>query len=418
MRRCATFPKSIITSSIISSTATLLKMTSTTTTATRSKGQALLPNGPDPEGLREFSVVYTDRSLNHMSKKFQKVMNDLHGTMTKAFNTDHFIIVPGSGTYGMEAVARQFCPMATKKDNKVLVLRNGFFSFRWSQIFEQAQITEEAPIVMNAVKNANGQFLPAPIDEVVAKIKAEKPKIVFAPFVDTSDGIMLTNDYIKQVTAAVHSVGGLFALDCIASGMVCPNMKELGVDIIISAPQKGWSGSAFAGLILMNNNAKAVMDTTTSSSFSVDLKKWHAVMTAYLGGAHMYHATMPTDSLIAFRNTVNEIVEFGVEAAAQAQIELGKRARELIKSKGFKSVAADEVAAPGVIVCFTDDENLKTGKAFGAEGYQIAAGVPLQIGEGADFKSFRFGLFGMDKLKNIDVTLKGLEDALDAVSKK
>ena len=311
--------------------------------STRSHGGSLLgANGPDPEGLREFSVVYTDGSLNHMSKKFQQVMNDLHRDMTKAFNAESFVIIPGSGTYAMEAVARQFCSLATKKDNRVMILRNGFFSFRWSQIFEHAQLTEQPPTVLNAVKNEQGQFLPAPIDEVVAKIAAEKPKIVFAPFVDTSDGIMISDEYIKRVTSAIHEYGGLFVLDCIASGMVSPDMKLLGIDVCITAPQKGWSGSAFAGFVLMNDRAvKALESSHTSSSFAIDLKKWKLVMDTYVvGKAHMYHCTMPTDALVAFRDRVNEITAFRVDKAAEAQVELGQRARALIKSRGYKSLAA------------------------------------------------------------------------------
>ena len=421
MRRCFIMSSTSAIASAVANT-TAKSATSTvvpeTTTTARFKGSSLLgEKGPDPNGLREFSVVYTDRAVNHMSKKFQGVMNDLHATMTKAFNADSFVIIPGAGTYAMEAVARQFVPLATKDTNKVMILRNGFFSFRWTQIFDHAQLTTQPPVVVQANQNENGQFLPAPIDEVVAQINTHKPQVVFAPIVDTSDGIMLSYEYIKKVTEAVRANGGIFVLDCIASGMMCPNMKELDVDVIITAPQKGWSGQSFAGFVLLNERAKEVMAKTQSSSFTIDLNKWLLLMNTYLNGAHMYHATMPTDAICAFHQTVKEIEEFGIQKAEAAQIELGKRARELIKSKGYKSVAADEVGAPGVIVLFTDDEAFKTGKAFVANGYQIAGGVPLQVGEGPDFKSFRFGLFGMDKLKDIDGTLKGLEDCLNSVAK-
>jgi aspartate aminotransferase-like enzyme len=371
----------------------------------------LLPD-IDPQGLLEYSVVFTDRSLNHMSQAFQGVMNDISSNLKDVYNADATIVVPGGGTYGMEAVARQFA-----QDKKCLVIRNGWFSFRWTQIFEMGNIPAES-IVMKARKIEEGPeapFAPAPIDEVVATILSEKPQMVFAPHVETASGMILPDDYLKAVAEAVHSVGGLFVLDCVASGTLWVDMKEIGIDILISAPQKGWSASPCAALVMLNDNALAEMEKTTSSSFACNLKQWHIIMQAYVNGGHAYHATLPTDALTKFRDAMLETKEYGFEKVRNEQIELGQKVRALLESKGIKSVAAEGFKAPGVVVNYTTDGDMQNGKKFAAQGMQAAAGVPLQCDEGPDYKTFRLGLFGLDKLHNVDRTVANLESVLDQI---
>ncbi|WP_162651758.1 aminotransferase class V-fold PLP-dependent enzyme [Lentilitoribacter sp. Alg239-R112] len=371
----------------------------------------LLPH-IDPDGHLEFSVVFTDRSLNSMSKKYQGVMNDISASMKSVYSADGVAIVPGGGTFAMEAVARQF---TTGK--KAMVVRNGWFSFRWTQIFETGDIPSNANVMMaeQSQENTQAQFSPYPIEDLVKEIKSAKPDVVFAPHVETSAGLILPDDYIKKVGEAVHSYGGLFVLDCIASGCIWVDMKECHVDVLISAPQKGWSASPAAGLVMLSEHAIAIMADTQSTSFACDLKKWFEIMNAYENGGHAYHATMPTDALLGFRDTINEVEAIGFAKAKEAQYELGKRVRELLKSKGYKSVAADGFGAPGVVVSFTTDPDIQNGKKFAAQGLQIAAGVPLRCNEPEDYSSFRIGLFGLDKLQNIDRTIGHLEAALDAI---
>ena len=366
----------------------------------------------DPDGLLEYSVVYTDRSLNHMSQAFQGVMNDISSALKKVYSAEAVVVVPGSGTFGMEAVARQFAT-----DKKCLVIRNGFFSYRWTQIFEMGDIPAAATVLKARLIEDSPQapFIPPPIDEVVATIKAEQPDIVFAPHVETSSGMILPDDYIQAVAEAVHSVGGMFVLDCIASGTVWVNMETSGVDVLISAPQKGWSASPCCGLVMLSPLALEKMAGTKSTSFACDLQKWLDIMQAYENGGHAYHATMPTDSLARFRDTLVEIEELGFEMASLRQRELGSRVRNLLASKGIRSVAADGFAAPGVVVAYTSDADIKSGKKFAEVGVQIAAGVPLMCDEPDDFQTFRLGLFGLEKLQNVDGTVARLEEALDNV---
>lgn len=366
----------------------------------------------DPDGLLEYSVVFTDRSLNHMSKAFQQVMNDISSTLKDVYNADGVVVVPGGGTYGMEAVARQFA-----QDKKCLVIRNGWFSFRWSQIFDFTKLPS-SEIVLKASKiadDAQAPFAPAPIDEVVATIKSEKPEMVFAPHVETASGIILPDDYIKAVADAAHEVGAMFVLDCVASGTLWVDMKALGVDILISAPQKGWSSSPCAALIMLNQTALDAMEQTTSNSFACNLKQWHMIMQAYENGGHAYHATMPTDALTRFRDTMMETKEYGFDKVRDEQLELGTKVRAMLESKGIKSVAAEGFKAPGVVVNYTTDAEMQTGKKFAVLGMQAAAGVPLQCDEGADFKTFRVGLFGLDKLHNVDRTVEKLEAVIDQI---
>ena len=363
----------------------------------------------DPDGLLEYSVVYTDRSLNHMSQSFQTVMKDISITLKKVYNADAVVVVPGSGTFGMEAVARQFAT-----DKKCLVIRNGWFSFRWTQIFDKGQIPSKSTVLKarRAKEEKHAPFAPAPIEEVVAAIKSEKPDLVFAPHVETSSGIILPVDYIRAVTDAVHSVGGMFVLDCIASGTIWVDIDSCGVDILISAPQKGWSASPCCALVMLSNLALERIEKTESSSFACDLLKWLNIMKNYENGGHAYHATMPTDSLRRFRDIMKETEEYGFEKVRAEQEELGDRVRKMLADKGFKSVAAKGFEAPGVVVSYTDDKGIHNGKKFMEIGVQIAAGVPLQCDEPEDYQTFRLGLFGLDKLHNVERTVETLENTL------
>ncbi|MCC0079117.1 MAG: alanine--glyoxylate aminotransferase family protein [Rhodobacter sp.] len=366
----------------------------------------------DPEGLEEFSVVFTDRSLNHMSKRFQQVMRDISDMLKEVYNGASVALVPGGGTFAMESVARQF------GRGKCLVVRNGLFSFRWSAIFDAGHLTEDAAVLMARPSGNDPQapFAPAPIAEVTARIRAEAPQAVFAPHVETSAGMILPDDYIKAMAAAAHDVGALMVLDCIASGAAWVDMKALGVDVLVSAPQKGWSAAPSAGIVVMGPRAEKRLEETTSDSFALDLKKWRAIMKAYEDGGHAYHATMPTDALVGLRDAMVETRAMGFDAAKQAQCALGKGARALLAAYGHKPLAAEGFGAPGVVVCFTDRPELHNGTAFAAAGYQIAAGVPLMVGEGDSFRTFRIGLFGLDKLKDVPGTLARLDSALKAVA--
>ena len=371
----------------------------------------LLPN-VDPDGLLEFSVVFTDRSLNHMSRTFQGVMKDISAILKSVYHARSAVIVPGSGTFGMEAVARQFAA-----DKKVLIIRNGWFSFRWSQILDMGRIAAESTVMKARRVGADKQspWVPAPIDEVVAAIREKRPGLVFAPHVETSSGMMLPDDYLRAVAAAVHEVGGLFVLDCIASGAMWVNMVDTGVDILISAPQKGWSSSPCCAMVMLSERARAAIDGTSSSSYACDLKKWLQIMEAYESGAHAYHATMPTDALTKLCEVMKETQAYGFEKVRAEQIELGANVRALFESHGIPSVAAEGFKAPGVVVSYTQDPEIQSGRKFLARGLQTAAGVPLQCDEPADFMTFRVGLFGLDKWHNVDRTVAQLAAALDKV---
>jgi len=372
----------------------------------------LLPD-VDPDGLLEYSVVYTDRAVNHMSRKFQGVMRDISGVLKEVYNARSAIVVPGSGTYGMEAVARQFAT-----DRPVLVIRNGWFSYRWSQIFDMGRIPASTTVLKARTAGSGRQlpFAPAPVDEVVATIRREKPAVVFAPHVETSAGLVLPDDYLKAVADAAHEVGGLFVLDCIASGALWVDMKATGVDVVISAPQKGWTGSPCCAFVMLGERARSAIDGTTSSSFAIDLRKWLQIMETYESGAHMYHTTMPTDALTRTRDVMLETKALGFEKLRAAQLELGRKVRATLVRRGFPSVAAEGFQAAGVVVSYTTDDGLHSGKSFLAEGLQSASGVPLQCDEPADFKTFRLGLFGLEKLQHIDRTVSNLEAALDRIA--
>jgi aspartate aminotransferase-like enzyme len=373
--------------------------------------KALLPN-IDPDGLMEFSVVYTDRALNHMSKKFQKVMNEINRMLKKVYNAKAAVLVPGSGTYGMEAIARQFCT-----GKKALVIRDGFFSFRWTQIFEAGSIPASST-VLKAVRTGTDKqspWVPTPIAEVVAAIAAEKPDVVIAPHVETAAGIILPNDYLIAVAKATHAAGGIFVLDCVASGCMWVDMEAIGVDVIVTAPQKGWSGSPCCAMVMLSDKALAVMEGTSSTSFSADLKKWSQIMDAFLKGGHGYHATMPTDALAHNCTVMQEMEAYGFDKLQAEQQELGTKVRALLAKAGLPSLAAKGFEAPGVVVCYTTDPDVQSGKKFLAAGLQIASGVPLKCDEPADFMTFRLGLFGLDKLHNVDRTVEYLATALKQI---
>ncbi len=366
----------------------------------------------DPDGLLEYSVVFTDRSLNHMSERFQQVMNDLSETLKDVYRAQATVLVPGGGTYAMEAVARQFA-----QDRRCLVIRNGWFSYRWTQILETGNIPA-ASTVLKASRVSDGPeapFAPAPLETVVNAIRREKPELVFAPHVETSSGMILPDDYLRAVTAAVREHGGLTVLDCIASGAAWLDMNDSGVDILISAPQKGWSASPCSGIVMLGERALERIVDTRSSSFAADLAKWLEIMRAYESGGHAYHATMPTDALTVLRDTMMEVRDFGFDRARDAQWELGHRVRSLLEDRGFASVAAEGFQAPGVVVSYTGNPAIQNGSRFAAAGLQIAAGVPLMCDEPSDFRSFRIGLFGLDKLADIDQAVGNLAAALDTL---
>ena len=371
----------------------------------------LLPD-IDPEGLLEYSVVFTDRSLNHMSQSFQVVMNDISETLKKVYGAEAVAVVPGGGTSAMEAVARQFAT-----DMRCLVIRNGWFSFRWTQIFEMGDIPSASTVLKARPvdDSEHPSFMLPPVEEVVATIEAERPGIVFAPHVETSSGMILPDDYLRSVADAVHGVGGMFVLDCIASGAIWVDMKVSGVDVLISAPQKGWSSSPCAGLVMLNSVALERLKSTTSTSFAGDLRKWLEIMQAYEKGGHAYHATMPTDALARFRDTMKETEAYGFSKVRGEQQELGDKVRALLVGKGIKSVAAEGFQAPGVVVSYTDDAGIQDGKKFAEAGLQIAAGVPLRCDEPETFQTFRLGLFGLDKLHNIGRTVEFLDRGLNEI---
>ncbi|WP_027016094.1 aminotransferase class V-fold PLP-dependent enzyme [Comamonas composti] len=372
----------------------------------------LLPD-IDPEGLLEFSVVYTDRALNHMSKRFAGVMQDILSTLKQVYGAHTAVLVPGSGTFGMEAVARQFA-----NREKVLIVRNGWFSYRWTQIFDADEGLGGGSVVCKARRLGAGDqdpWAPCPIDEVVAAIRSEKPKVVFAPHVETASGILLTDDYLRALADAAHEVGALFVLDCVASGAMWVDMGQTGVDVLISAPQKGWSSSPCCAMVMLSERARQAIEHTKSSSFSCDLKKWMQIAEGYEKGQHAYHTTMPTDALVRLRDVMLETRAYGFEKVREEQIALGAKVRELLESRGFASVAAKGWQAPGVVVSYTSDPDIQSGKKFLELGLQTASGVPLQCDEGPQFKTFRIGLFGLEKWHHVDRTVGHLRAALDRI---
>ena len=372
----------------------------------------LLPD-VDPDGLLEFSVVYTDRALNHMSKKFVGVMQDVLATLKEVYHANTAVLIPGSGTFGMEAVARQFA-----NREKVLIVRNGWFSYRWTQIFDADAGLGGGSVVCKARKQGEGSqdpWAPCPAADVAETIRVERPKVVFAPHVETASGIMLPDDYLRTVADAAHEAGALFVLDCVASGAMWVDMEKTGVDVLISAPQKGWSSSPCCAMVMLSARAREAIEHTQSSSFSCDLKKWMLIAEGYEKGQHAYHTTMPTDALLRLRDVMLETREYGFAKVREEQIELGRKVRMLLESRGFPSVAMEGYKAPGVVVSYTTDPEIQSSRAFLKVGLQTASGVPLQCDEGPDFKSFRIGLFGLEKWHDPDRTVGHLSKALDDI---
>ena len=373
----------------------------------------LLPD-IDPDGLLEFSVVYTDRALNHMSQRFTGVMQDILSTLKEVYGAHTAVLVPGSGTFGMEAVARQFA-----NHEKVLIVRNGWFSYRWSQIFDAGGPSLGGSAVVCKARpqgdGAQAPWAPCPIDEVVAAIRAEKPKVVFAPHVETASGILLPDGYLQVLSSAAHEVGALLVLDCVASGAMWVDMRATGVDVLISAPQKGWSSSPCCAMVMLSERARQAIDATSSSSFACDLKKWMQIAEGYEKGQHAYHTTLPTDALVRLRDVMLETRAYGFAKVRDEQLALGTQVRALLQSRGFPSVAAVGFEAPGVVVSYTTDPEIQNGKKFLAVGLQTASGVPLQCDETAEFKTFRIGLFGLEKWHNVERTVAQLTTALDAM---
>lgn len=361
----------------------------------------------DPQGLLEYSVVYNDRSVNHMSVVFQNAMRQVSTDLRDIYAADALVIIPGGGTFAMEAVARQFAA-----DKRCLCLRNGWFNYRWTQIFEMGAITTNHRVLKARPVHSGSEaaFMPAPLSEVIATIHAEKPELVFATHVETSAGLILSDEYLSELAHATHAVGGLLVLDCVASGAVFVDMRRVGVDILLTAPQKGWSASPGFGLILLGAAARDQLVASQTRSFAMDLKKWLQIMQSYETGAHAYHATLPTDALMVFADVLREAKEIGLQNLSAKQWELGRRIRACLSN--FPSVAAEGYQAPGVIVCYCQDDALQSGRKFAQLGLQIAAGVPLMCGEGQDFRTFRLGLFGLEKLKHVDRTVKLFAEAL------
>lgn len=367
----------------------------------------------DPDGLAEYSVVFTDRSLNHMSREFQAVMRGLHTGLTSVYQAASCVLIPGGGTFAMESVARQFAA-----NQSVFIIRNGWFSYRWTQIFDQGVTPSHAEVAKALPDSAEAdqQFSPVPVAEICAQIRQQKPTMVVAPHVETSAGLVLPESYIQAVASAAHEVGALMVLDCVAAGALWINMEALGVDVLITAPQKGWTSTPCAGVVLLSNRALARLDETASDSFALDLKKWHSIMGAYLNGGHAYHATLPTDGLAQFYHTYQEMAEIGFDALKARQIALGQHVREVVEHYGFKSLAAKGFQSPTVVVSHTTRDDIKSGAAFAAEGIQVAAGVPLECGESDAFKTFRIGLFGLDKLMHPERTVDTLDAALSRLA--
>lgn len=374
---------------------------------------ASFQTGPDPEGLREYSVVFTDRALNHMSAAFQQVMRDLSQMLRETYTAEAAVLVPGGGTAAMESVARQLAP-----GQRCLVVRNGWFSYRWSQILEMGGLGAATTVRKAAPLEPSPQaaWAPPPVREVAEAIAESGIELVFAPHVETSAGMLLPDPYLRELAEAVHANDGLMVLDCVASGALWVDMAALGVDVLISAPQKSWSATPSTGLVMLSPAALARVEATQSSSFALDLKQWLGIMRAYEGGGHAYHATLPTDGLRHFRDAMLETRAFGLERARERQLALGRRVRGSLAARGFASVAAEGFAAPGVVVCHTRIDAIHSGAAFAERGIQIAKGVPLMCGEDESFKTFRIGLFGLDKLGDVDGTVAHLEAALDTIA--
>ncbi|MDO5726803.1 MAG: aminotransferase class V-fold PLP-dependent enzyme [Bowdeniella nasicola] len=363
-------------------------------------------NDVDAGGLLEYSVVFTDRAVNHMSQRFCHGMQRLLDILRTTYAADTAVVIPGGGTYAMEAVARHFFT-----DKRTLIVRNGFFSYRWSQINAAARLTDTEAVICarQEVNEATAAFTPPSIEEVTAAIRANRSEVVCAAHVETAAGMLLSDDYLREVAAATHEVGGIFILDCIASGPLWVDMEDIGVDVLISAPQKGWSGSPTAGYVMLNARARRAVADSTGSSFALDLRTWMDIADAYVGGSHAYHATMPTDTLLANVRAMEETLNLGLDQARERQWELGNGIRQVCEQAGFTSVAAPPWQAPTVAVMYCPDPTIVA--AYADVGVQVAAGVPLKVGEREDYSAFRLGLFGLDKLTDVPAAIARLRRA-------
>lgn len=366
-------------------------------------------------GLKEFSVIYTDRAVNMLSKPFTEAMQHISKTLKHVYSAEAVALIPGSGTYAMEAVARQF---GTQK--KILILRNGYFSFRWTDIVDCTQLTRDATVVMAAAgseESAFPKYAPLPVNKIVEMIKRTKPHVVFAPHVETSTGIILPDEYVKAIADAAHSVNAIFVLDCVASGTIWIDMKKTGVDVVISAPQKGWTGPACCGLVMMSERARSLVMNDAKqppqNSFCCNLRRWSEVMASYEKGVPKYYTTLPTDALMMWTDVLKETESFGFARSKERLSELGKKIRNVLESNGFPSVASDAYKAPGVVVSYSPTVKNMC-QRFKEVGLQVAGGVPFKLGEKVNARElcFRIGLFGLDKNKNVDATVRTFEDAL------
>ena len=270
-------------------------------------------------GLQEFSVVFTDRSLNHMSAQFQTVMNGIHQGICRAYNAEDCVLMPGGRSFAMEAVARQF-----GKNQQNAILRNVWFSYRWTQTFD-AISPEKTPTVLKARRETNQQgqpFSPFAVECALSYVQHERPDCLFAAHVETAAGLMLPNDYIRKLGKTVRGNGGLLVLDCVASGAIWVDMQDMNVDILITVPQKGWSSTPSCGVVMLGERAlERLQNPSPNGSFALDLSKWHEIVKAYQHGGHAYHATMPTDGLWNFHQNLQETIDFGLDAAKSAQLE-------------------------------------------------------------------------------------------------
>ncbi|HKX68365.1 MAG TPA: alanine--glyoxylate aminotransferase family protein [Intrasporangium sp.] len=364
----------------------------------------------DPGGLLEYSVVFTDRSLNHMSQRFIGVMQDLVAVLRTTYHADGVAVVPGGGTVAMEAVARQLVT-----GRRALVIRTGLFSYRWSQILDVGAVTTDVTVCTARPDSParDAAWSPPPPDEVVATIRRARPEVVLAAHVETASGMVLPDEYVQAVGEATHEVGGLFVLDAIASGALWVDMAAAGVDVLLSAPQKGWSGTPGVGYVMLADRGRAAVDASESTSFAMDLRKWLSIADGYVDGRAAYHSTMPTDAIARNAAVMRDTQDRGLESLRASQIDLGGQVRALLAERGFRSVAAEGYEAPGVVVVHTDDPGLQSGARLREVGIQAAAGVPLMCGEPADFSTCRVGLFGLDKLADVDGTVARLAAGLD-----
>jgi aspartate aminotransferase-like enzyme len=378
---------------------------------------------PKQGPFHEYSVVYTDRVFNLMSPVFQEAMVTVSTELKACYKAAACVLIPGSGTYAMEAVARQF---AWKKS--VVIVRNGYFSYRWSDIMHVCELPAHETVIQAKpvdATEARPQLAPPSIESVVAAIREHKPALVCAPHVETSTGILLSKDYIRALSAATHEVGGLLCIDGIAAGMVWLDMVELGVDVYVTAPQKGWTGPACVGIAMLSEAGVKAAKHSQSNSFCCNLAQWLVVMDEYenkekKGPGFKYYTTLPTDAIMQFRDRILETKKIGYETTQKNMEELGRRVRAELAQRGFKSVAADGWGAPGVVVVYSHIDGAVA--KFKGAGLQIAGGVNWMLGQDKwahpidpTTATFRLGLFGIDKVQNVTECVTRLTKAVDSI---